>query len=131
MQKILLVDDDKTLLSSMGEFFEAVLGMKCILLTGLADIVAQEAEILDRDVKFAILDINLGQGQPSGIDVYQWLCDHHFQGKCVFLTGHAKDHPLVKNASLMKGVHVFEKPLEIDQLISLIKGQPLADVQAG
>jgi DNA-binding NtrC family response regulator len=131
MQKVLLVDDDSTLLSSLGEFLELTTGVTCVMFEGLSDLAANEQKALDRDIILAVIDINLGSGRPSGIDVYQWLSDHKFREKCVFLTGHAKDHPLVKQAGELKGVEVCEKPMEMDRLISLIEDRKGAEAKVG
>jgi DNA-binding NtrC family response regulator len=69
--------------------------------------------------KVAILDINLGPDAPDGVDAFNWLMDHGFQGKIVFLTGHARTNPRVALAG-SKGVEVFEKPLHPDKLISFV-----------
>lgn len=121
MQKVLLVDDDPTLLQAMGDFLEDALKVHCVLLSGLTEVAANKAEVLGHDVSLAVIDINLGPGKPTGIDVYHWLSDHDFAGKCIFLTGHAKGHPLVKDANIMKGVSVYEKPMEVEKLLHLVE----------
>lgn len=68
----------------------------------------------------AILDINLGAGEPTGIDAYRWLRSHGFAGRIIFLTGYARSHPSVQEAYLMGDAIVVEKPVEIIQLESEI-----------
>ncbi|MGZ3697478.1 MAG: response regulator [Bdellovibrionota bacterium] len=131
MRKILLVDDDENLLNSMAEFFEMALGVICLRFHGLHEIIARGGEALEPDVFAAILDINLGLGDPSGIDVYRWLRDRNFPGTIVFLTGHAKDHPLVKQVAQIEGVKIFEKPMGIDGIISMIEERPRDQIKAG
>src|SRR5262245_36734095 len=99
MLKVLLVDDDENLLSSVSDFLELVAGVQCLKLSGMNDLIKHEAEACKREVVLAIVDINLGAGRPSGIDVHRWLREHSFPGTIAFLTGHATDHPLVGEAT--------------------------------
>lgn len=118
--KLLLVDDDENLLDALGEFFETAVGAKCLMLRGLNDLIARKQDVLD-SVVLAIVDINLGPGEPTGIDVYHWLRENRFPGKIVFLTGHAKDNPLVQEAVSIGETRVFSKPIEVDKLLSLVE----------
>ena len=69
--------------------------------------------------KVAILDINLGPDVPDGVDAFNWLKDHGFQGKIMFLTGHARTNPQVAMAG-RSGAQILEKPLQTDKLISFV-----------
>jgi DNA-binding NtrC family response regulator len=120
-KKLLIVDDDQDLVSSMKELFEVAKEISCITATSL-----DELRVLENELMFcslAIVDINLGHGKPSGIDVYRWLIKKGFSGRIVFLTGHAKSHPLVAQASLIAGVKVCEKPFEVSKLLALWEGK--------
>ena len=70
----------------------------------------------------AILDVNLGYGQPSGLQIYHWLIGQHYPGEIVFLSGHARTDPDVEEASKISGVHFFEKPLGLVEVEGLILG---------
>lgn len=70
--------------------------------------------------RVAILDVNLGEGQPTGVDAYEWLRAHSFAGSVVFLTGHAPTHPAVALA-VKSGARVLAKPIKIDELHALLK----------
>jgi DNA-binding response OmpR family regulator len=70
-----------------------------------------------------LLDVNLGAGQPSGIDAYRWLREHSFPGRIVFLTGHATTSPEVI-AARSHGQTVLEKPIDIVKLGALVTGAP-------
>jgi FixJ family two-component response regulator len=70
----------------------------------------------------AILDINLGPNQPSGIEAYAWLRQKGYTGRIVFLTGHASNHPLVIEASRIGDAEVFSKPVEPARLRSIVEG---------
>lgn len=126
MEKILIVDDDVVLLESMSDFFTLLTGLPCIVCQSMDEVLANQSEILGGNVIFAVLDVNLGLGSPSGIDIYHWLSKHHFSGKCVFLTGHAKNHPLVAEAHRLTGIEVFSKPMDIERLIFMIEQQRTA-----
>jgi DNA-binding NarL/FixJ family response regulator len=71
----------------------------------------------------AVLDINLGASRPSGIDAYDWLVDQGFEGRILFLTGHARSHPLVARAQHLRRATVIDKPASADTLINQIRGQ--------
>jgi FixJ family two-component response regulator len=71
----------------------------------------------------ALLDVNLGARQPSGLDAYRWLRDHEYRGRVCFLTGHARSHPLVGQALAMGGAHLVEKPITSDRLCELVAGE--------
>jgi hypothetical protein len=72
------------------------------------------------NVSAAVLDINLGPGEPTGVDAYHWLRSRGFSGRIIFLTGHAASHPLVREARLIGDAVVLEKPTGIDHLSSAI-----------
>src|SRR5262245_40708742 len=104
MKDVLLVDDDIDLCEMMKTVLESIAPVNCRYVTSLAALRALEPE-LDQ-VGLVILDINLGQGEPSGIDVYSWLVEKRFSGRIVFFTGHAQTHPAVQEASRISGVEV-------------------------
>lgn len=118
---VLLVDDDENLLNAMGDFLELAAGVRCRRFVGMSELTARRSEVFDDRVFLALVDINLGVGQSSGIVIYDWLCSQGFRGSVVFLTGHAKDHPLVRQAVEIGNVEVFEKPLEIENLLALVQ----------
>jgi ActR/RegA family two-component response regulator len=69
----------------------------------------------------AILDVNLGPGEPSGVDVAAWVRAHHPDARIVFMTGHAPNHPLVRAASGADG-EVLAKPIDTKRLIGIAQG---------
>ncbi|HMF03126.1 MAG TPA: response regulator [Terriglobia bacterium] len=93
---ILVLDDDESLREILGICLEA--SGRCIV-QPMASF--QELERCFHDfgnVIAAVLDINLGPGDPTGIDAYHWLRSRGFSGRVIFLTGHATSHPLVREA---------------------------------
>jgi DNA-binding response OmpR family regulator len=113
---ILLLDDDEDLRDAVCDLI-ALFGAPCIALPSVAALTAEAAQALR--CRLAILDVNLGDGQPSGVDAYEWLRANGFPGRIVFLTGHAASHPAVARAASL-GVQVLAKPIESAELRALI-----------
>ncbi len=115
---VLLLDDDQDLLDSLEDLIGIIDGRRCLGLRSLAELMAHRERALTCDL--AIVDINLGPGQPSGLDAYAWLRAEHFAGRIVFLTGHAQGHPMVQRACTLEGAQAFRKPLHLDHLRALL-----------
>ncbi|MFO7567443.1 MAG: response regulator [Enhygromyxa sp.] len=113
-----MLDDDDDLRLLLCEAVTSLAGGECLSLRSFEDLVAHQAEALDCDL--AILDVNLGAGAPTGLDALDWLRTHGFEGRVVFLTGHARTHPLVESARRTAGVPVLEKPVSLDTILSLL-----------
>ena len=112
---ILFLDDDDDLREAVTAVF-GMLGRECLALPSVA------AMIDTRDTALAcelvILDVNLGDGLPSGVDAFAWLRDQKFGGRIVFLTGHARSDLTVARASTLSE-HVLQKPLSTEELRAL------------
>src|SRR5262249_22772584 len=91
-QYVVLIDDDEDLRASIADLVESC-GKRCLAVGSLAELVDHRAAALACEL--AIVDVNLGAAKPSGIDAYEWLRGEGFDGRIVFLTGHAPSHPLV------------------------------------
>ena len=115
---MLLIDDDADLRDALCDLF-ALFTAECLALPSVAAMVERANKVLACDV--AILDVNLGDGEPTGVDAYDWLRRHAFCGHIVFLTGHARSHPAVARAVGL-GVRVLAKPIETDDLRALLDG---------
>ena len=113
---VLLIDDDDDLRDAVSDLL-ALFGAPCLALPSLVALTAAAGAAMR--CKLAILDVNLGDGQPSGVDAYEWLRAHGFPGRIVFLTGHAVSHPAVARAASL-GVQVLAKPIESAQLRALV-----------
>ena len=118
--KVLIVDDDVDLRDMLKELFELLEDTSCVAVGSLAELEKVREEAME--CSLAILDINLGANEPSGIDVFEWLRKAGFRGKVAFVTGHGASHPLVRRAALEGGVNVYKKPMEIERLMDLVKG---------
>src|SRR5512146_2673778 len=93
---IFVLDDDQDLREALIDLL-AYLDTFCIALPSVEAMIAARDEVLACGL--AILDVNLGEGRPSGIDAHLWLRERGFTGRIVFLTGHAPSHPEVARAA--------------------------------
>jgi FixJ family two-component response regulator len=116
--RVVFVDDNEDLRALIPSLLESTLDVKCSCFGSLPELERHPDEVLD--ARIAILDINLGPNAPDGVDTFNWLMDHGFSGKIVFLTGHARSNPQVMLAE-KKGVEILEKPLSAEKLISSVK----------
>jgi DNA-binding NtrC family response regulator len=123
-----LLDDDADLLEVLSELLQEH-DCRCLLARSLDQLKALGPEVLAADV--AVLDINLGAGQPSGIDAYDWLLSQGFAGRLLFLTGHAHAHPLVARAERLKRATVLDKPLDGQVLLDRIMGVSVGSSAGG
>jgi DNA-binding NtrC family response regulator len=120
MNPVLFVDDSSDLRQVM-ELMCQSLGVECICVASMSAVQERVAQVLRTDL--AILDVNLGLGEPSGIEIYRWLKGQDYRGKIVFLSGHTRIDPRVAEASRISGVDVLQKPLGFGQIEALILGK--------
>jgi ActR/RegA family two-component response regulator len=69
----------------------------------------------------AIIDVNLGPGQPTGLDAASWLRSKGFTGRIVFLTGHASSYPALVQLCRLPGNALAKKPVELASLTALLQ----------
>ena len=115
-KSVLLLDDDTDMREVVCELF-LFHGVRSIGVGSLDEMKRLEDV---RSFGLAILDVNLGAGCPSGVDAYRWLMAQSFDGRIVFLTGHARSFPGVVEAHAL-GVKVLEKPVSVDDLMNLLE----------
>lgn len=121
--KVAVLDDSGDLVELICLLLSTTAEADCIGAESVADLKARANEVLATDL--AVLDVNLGPGVPSGIDAYTWLVQQGYQGRIVFLTGHGATHPLVREALALGGVEVLEKPVEVEEILALVKDSTL------
>ncbi len=115
---VLLLDDDDDLRESLAELVLTLGAPRCLALAGVAELVARRDDAVG--CALAVLDLNLGPSQPSGLDAYAWLRRERFTGAIVFLTGHARGHPLVTRAEALRDARLYRKPIEIAELREIL-----------
>lgn len=118
---ILVLDDCEDLLELSKFFIEDVCKRKAITAKSLKAIQDQSAAAISCDL--ALLDINLGPNEATGLDAYHWLRANGFTGAIYFLTGHARTFPLVAEAQRLGDAKILTKPLLPDDLIKVIRGE--------
>ncbi len=114
---VLLVDGVVDLREVLCEFL-SMEGARCVPAASLSQVEAQADAALA--AQLAILDVNLGELQPNGVDVCRWLRERGFAGPIVFLTGHAATDPRVVEASRQPNTRVLAKPVASDTIASLV-----------
>lgn len=117
--ELLIVDDDTDLREALADLLEATCGRHVLGAADLDQLAALGTRALECGL--VIIDVNLGAEKPSGLDVLAWLREHGYQGKVVFLTGHARTSPEVEQAHHVEGVTVLSKPLGVDALMDLVE----------
>lgn len=113
-----MLDDDVDLCELLKLLFEESLGVECVVVHSFAELVSRKGDVLD--CALAILDVNLGPRQATGLDALDWLQAHAFAGSIAFLTGHARRDSLLHDRAANAGVPVLEKPVEPDTLVALL-----------
>ena len=117
---VLYVEDNDDLRELVTELVTYVLKRRSVGVGSYEELVALGEDALRCSV--AILDINLGSNRRSGLDAYAWLRANGYTGRIVFLTGHARTHPLVVEAQRIGDAQIFSKPIEPDRLRSIVEG---------
>jgi FixJ family two-component response regulator len=125
---VLFLDDDEDLRATFADLVRTIYDRECHGVRSYGDLL----DLGDRALRcgVAILDINLGPQVPSGLDAYGWLRKHGFDGRIVFLTGHAASHPLVVEAKRLGDAEVVGKPVSLETLTSMLEDHARFDEHA-
>lgn len=115
---ITFLEDNDELREVLSEVTKSELGEEALGFSCFDHLVARRNEVLK--TKMAILDINLGADQASGVEVFHWLKDQGYAGKICFLTGHGKSHPMVQAACEI-GAEIWTKPMYANALCEAIR----------
>ena len=121
MRRVLFVDDSSDLCQIMETMCQSLRGVECICVPSMSAVLERAPQVLRTDL--AILDVNLGFGEPSGTEIYCWLKGQNYRGKTVFLSGYTRTDPQVVEATKIPGVDFFQKPLGLSQIEALILGK--------
>ena len=116
--RVLLLEDDADQLEMLALALSLVCGRECVRARSYDELVRAADAALSCEV--ALLDVNLGPRQRSGIDAYHWLRERKYGGRICFLTGHARSHPLVAQALAAGDAQLVEKPISTDRLCALV-----------
>jgi DNA-binding response OmpR family regulator len=119
VQRVLVLEDDDNLRALLCDLLVASGARACVSAGSFEELVRQTEQVLGCEL--ALLDVNLGGGVPSGLEAYHWLKEHRFSGRIVFLTGHARSHPLVRQARELAGTQVLSKPVDAKVLMALVR----------
>jgi FixJ family two-component response regulator len=119
VQRVLVLEDDNDLRTLLCDLLVASGAEACVSAGSVEAMVRQKEQVLGCGL--ALLDVNLGAGAPSGLDAYHWLQENGFGGRIVFLTGHARSHPLVRQAHALAQARVMSKPVDAKALMALVE----------
>ncbi|HXU82260.1 MAG TPA: response regulator [Polyangia bacterium] len=115
---ILILEDDDDMRTALDDVVSTLLGWPCVAVASYDELLERSEEALG--CSMALLDVNLGADQPSGLDALDWLLRQGFRGQVVFLTGHAQSDPLVQETLERGTVRLMEKPIGLSQLSALL-----------
>jgi len=119
VQRVLVLEDDDDLRPLLCDLLVGAGAQACVSARSFEEMVRHQEQVLGCGL--ALLDVNLGGGLPSGLEAFHWLRAHQFPGRIVFLTGHARSHPLVRQARELAGAQVLSKPVDAKVLMALVR----------
>ena len=117
--RVLVLDDDGDLREMLCEIFLSLGADDCLPLASVSSLQAAPRAL---NTELAVVDVNLGDGVPNGVDAFHWLCDKGYRGRIVFLTGHARSFPPVAQAAKHAAAQILQKPTSIDTLKNILDG---------
>jgi FixJ family two-component response regulator len=117
---VLLLDDDEDLRPALADLIARLAHCHVVPLGSVAELDKSNSCALKTNIAF--LDVNLGPNEPNGLDAYRWLKSHGYEGKILFITGHAKSHPTVQAALNTGNAKLLTKPVPIETLMEHVRG---------
>lgn len=114
---VVLLEDNEDLRFLFKRLLSVELDVDALCVPSVNDLKSHADQVLQAKVVF--LDVNLGEGVPTGIDAFAWLAENAYRGSVFFLTGHARHHPLVQ-AAAATGIQVLEKPVKSTELLAIV-----------
>lgn len=115
----MLLDDDDDLRTTLADVLRETCQFDCVAVRDVPSMIAEADRVLGCSV--ALIDVNLGEGAPSGLDAYQWLARHQFAGRVVFLTGHAVTHAAIRDLIETGVASVLQKPASVSRLRAVLE----------
>jgi DNA-binding response OmpR family regulator len=119
VERVLVLEDDNDLRTLLCDLLVLSGAKACVSAGSVEAMVRQKDQVLGCEL--ALLDVNLGSGTQSGLDAYHWLRENGFGGRIVFLTGHARSHPLVRKAYELSQARILSKPVDVKVLMALVR----------
>ena len=119
MKRVLLLDDDIDLCEVMVEMTLELGASACMAVNSLAEL--KKLSKIRHSFDLIFIDMNLGFGEPSGIEVYEWLRQIGYNGKVAFFSGHDRSHPMIQMALEYPNVSMLEKPPSHSELAALLR----------
>jgi DNA-binding NtrC family response regulator len=119
VDSVVLVDDDVDLCDAVGDVLLTVGVHECLAFASLAQVQARAYDVLHSEL--AILDINLGYDNPTGVDVFNWLRGEGYTAPIVFMTGHATLDPRLAAALELPNTCLMLKPFSVDALVGALR----------
>lgn len=111
IMKVLIVDDDETIRTTLTDIFRK----RGYFITAVGTAGEALEQVKKNPFHFAVIDIHLPD--MSGTDLLEQIRKINFKINCIMMTGYSEESPEV---SIEKGAtaHLM-KPLKLDQLIAI------------
>jgi DNA-binding NtrC family response regulator len=119
MKRVLLLDDDVDLCEVMVEMTLELGASACMAVNSLAEL--KKLSKIKNRFDLIFIDMSLGFGEPSGIEVYEWLRHIGYTGEVAFFSGHDRTHPMIQMAMEYPNVSLLEKPPSSSELEALLR----------
>ncbi len=114
-----VLEDDADLRELLGMAFESS-GVDQVI--AAASVQEMQALVPDpRNCAFAVLDINLGDRVPSGIDGARWLRRAGFSGRLLLITGHAGQYSDMPQICAELSAELVQKPAPFERIAALVQ----------
>lgn len=106
---VLIVDDCDDMLEIEKIFIERHCESHAVTANNLEDLKKLGDKVLE--CKLAFLDLNFGESEPTGIEIYHWLKEKGFSNPIFFLTGNGSDSDLAVEAEKLGQGALLTKPI--------------------
>ncbi|MGE0634188.1 MAG: response regulator [Pseudobdellovibrionaceae bacterium] len=106
---VLIVDDCEDMLEIEKIFIERYCGSEAIAARSFDELKKLGDKILD--CKLAFLDLNFGESEPTGIEIYHWLKKKGFANPIFFLTGNGANSDLAVEVEQLGEGTLLTKPI--------------------